>query len=91
MDDAGVYKISENVALVQTVDFFYPIVDDPRSFGRIVAANENLDAEPFAVFSSPVNNELQTLSRTEKVLVPVFHSGSPVSKWEKQYLIVRAT
>ncbi len=38
-DDAGVYKISEDVALIQTVDFFTPIVDDPYAFGRIAAAN----------------------------------------------------
>ena len=38
-DDAGVYKISDDLALVQTVDFFTPIVDDPFDFGRIAAAN----------------------------------------------------
>jgi len=38
-DDAGVFRISDALALVQTVDFFTPIVDDPRSFGRIAAAN----------------------------------------------------
>lgn len=38
-DDAGVYKISEDTALIQTVDFFTPIVDDPRMFGQIAAAN----------------------------------------------------
>jgi selenide,water dikinase len=38
-DDAGVYRISDDVALVQTVDFFTPIVDDPVWFGRIAAAN----------------------------------------------------
>ena len=38
-DDAGVYRLSEDLALVQTVDFFTPIVDDPRDFGRIAAAN----------------------------------------------------
>jgi len=37
--DAGVYQISEDCALVQSVDFFTPIVDDPRTFGRIAAAN----------------------------------------------------
>ena len=37
--DAGVYRISEDCALVQSVDFFTPIVDDPRSYGRIAAAN----------------------------------------------------
>lgn len=38
-DDAGVYKLSEELALVQTVDFFTPIVDDPYSFGQVAAAN----------------------------------------------------
>lgn len=38
-DDAGVYKISEDLALIQTVDFFTPIVDDPFRFGQIAAAN----------------------------------------------------
>ena len=38
-DDAGVFRISDDVALVQTVDFFTPIVDDPYSFGAIAAAN----------------------------------------------------
>lgn len=38
-DDAGVYKITDDLALVQTVDFFTPIVDDPYDFGRIAAAN----------------------------------------------------
>lgn len=38
-DDAGVYRLSPECALVQTVDFFTPIVDDPFTFGRISAAN----------------------------------------------------
>ena len=38
-DDAGVYRLREDLALVQTVDFFTPIVDDPYDFGRIAAAN----------------------------------------------------
>jgi selenide,water dikinase len=38
-DDAGVYRISDELALIQTVDFFTPIVDDPFDFGRIAAAN----------------------------------------------------
>lgn len=38
-DDAGVYKLSENLAIIQTVDFFTPIVDDPYMFGQIAAAN----------------------------------------------------
>ncbi len=38
-DDAGVYRISDDLALVQTLDFFPPMVDDPHFFGRIAAAN----------------------------------------------------
>jgi len=42
-DDAGVYKISSELALVQTVDFFTPIVDDPYTFGQIAATNSLSD------------------------------------------------
>jgi selenide,water dikinase len=38
-DDAGVYLVSDNLAIVSTVDFFTPIVDDPYDFGRIAATN----------------------------------------------------
>jgi selenide,water dikinase len=38
-DDAGVFRVSDDIALVQTVDFFAPIVDDPYDFGQIAAAN----------------------------------------------------
>ena len=38
-DDAGIYRISQDSALVQTVDFFTPLVDDPFTFGQIAAAN----------------------------------------------------
>jgi selenide,water dikinase len=39
IDDAGVYQLSENLALIQTIDYFTPIVDDPYTFGQIAAAN----------------------------------------------------
>jgi selenide,water dikinase len=39
LDDAAVYRLTEDLALVQTVDFFTPVVDDPYDFGRIAAAN----------------------------------------------------
>ena len=42
-DDAGVYQLSPEMALVQTVDFFTPIVDDPFTFGQIAAANSLSD------------------------------------------------
>jgi len=38
-DDAGVYLLNENIALIQSVDFFTPIVDDPYTFGAIAAVN----------------------------------------------------
>ena len=38
-DDAGVFRVSDDVAIVQTVDFFAPIVDDPYEFGQVAAAN----------------------------------------------------
>lgn len=38
-DDAGVYKLRDDLAIIQTVDFFTPIVDDPYTFGQIAAAN----------------------------------------------------
>ena len=38
-DDAAVYRIGAGPAIVQTIDFFTPIVDDPRLFGRIAATN----------------------------------------------------
>jgi len=51
-DDAAVYKLSDELALVQTLDFFTPIVDDPRSFGRIAATNALSDV--YAMGARPV-------------------------------------
>lgn len=52
-DDAGVYLLDEKTALVQTVDFFTPIVDDPRTFGEIAAANSLSDV--YAMGGRPVS------------------------------------
>ena len=52
-DDAGVYKLTESLALVQTVDFFTPIVDDPYTFGAIAAANSLSDV--YAMGGRPVS------------------------------------
>jgi selenide,water dikinase len=51
-DDAGVYKLSDDVALVQTLDFFTPIVNDPYHFGRIAAANALSDV--YAMGGTPL-------------------------------------
>lgn len=69
-DDAGVYRINETQALVQTVDFFTPIVDDPYWFGAIAAANALSDV--YAMGGRPI---------TALNLV-----GFPVSKLPKQLL-----
>ncbi len=52
-DDAGVYLLDENSALVQTVDFFTPIVDDPRTFGEIAATNSLSDI--YAMGGRPIS------------------------------------
>src|SRR3979490_1376663 len=51
-DDAGIYLLGEGLALVQTVDFFTPIVDDPQLFGQIAAANALSDV--YAMGGRPV-------------------------------------
>ena len=52
-DDAGVIRISDEIALVQTVDFFTPIVDDPYAFGRIAATNALSDV--YAMGATPLS------------------------------------
>ena len=51
-DDAAVWRISDDVALVQTIDFFTPLVDDPYDFGRIAAANALSDV--YAMGGRPI-------------------------------------
>ena len=52
-DDAGVYLLNPEIAMVQTVDFFTPIVDDPYTFGEIAAANSLSDV--YAMGGKPVS------------------------------------
>ena len=52
-DDAGIYLLAENLALVQTVDFFTPIVDDPFTFGQIAATNALSDI--YAMGGTPIS------------------------------------
>ena len=51
-DDAGVYRLRDDLAIVQTVDFFTPIVDDPYDFGRIAATNALSDV--YAMGGEPI-------------------------------------
>jgi selenide,water dikinase len=73
-DDAGVYKLTAELALVQTVDFFTPIVDDPYTFGAIAAANALSDVyamggRPFSALSIvayPAQGDVEDLERILK-------------------------
>ncbi|MDF2556589.1 MAG: selD [Bacillales bacterium] len=51
-DDAGVYKLTDHLAIIQTLDFFTPIVDDPYMFGQIAAANALSDV--YAMGGKPI-------------------------------------
>jgi selenide,water dikinase len=70
-DDAGVYLIAPDLALVQTVDFFTPIVDDPFTFGAIAAANALSDVyamggrpvSALSVLCYPVKGDLDDLAK----------------------------
>ena len=70
-DDAGVYRLTPELALVQTVDFFTPIVDDPFTFGAIAAANSLSDVyamggtplTALSILAWPGGNELGDLEQ----------------------------
>jgi selenide,water dikinase len=66
-DDAGVYRVQGNLALVQTVDFFTPVVDDPYDFGQIAAANALSDV--YAMGGRPLT-ALNLLAVPEDKLAP---------------------
>jgi selenide,water dikinase len=80
-DDAGVYRLRDDLALVHTVDFFTPIVDDPYDFGRIAAANALSDV--YAMAASPVsalNLVAFSLERLgAEVLVEILRGGATVA------------
>lgn len=73
-DDAGVYRLTDELALVQTVDFFTPIVDDPYTFGQIAAANSLSDV--YAMGGRPISalsivgfpNQEEQIGILEKIL-----------------------
>ncbi len=80
-DDAGVYKLRDDLALVHTVDFFTPIVDDPFDFGRIAAANALSDI--YAMGATPVSAlnlvafSLEQLG--EEVLIEILRGGAEIA------------
>jgi selenide, water dikinase len=69
-DDAGIYKLTDTVALVQTVDFFTPMVDDPYTYGQIAATNALSDVyamggipiSALAILGYPEDGDLDTLA-----------------------------
>ena len=71
-DDAGIYRIAPDVALVQTVDFFTPLVDDPFVFGQIAATNALSDVYAMggrpltrsAIVCFPQDGDLDILERS---------------------------
>jgi selenide, water dikinase len=73
-DDAGVYKLTPELALVQTVDFFTPIVDDPYTFGAIAAANSLSDVyamggrpiSSLSILAYPANGDITDLEQILK-------------------------
>jgi selenide,water dikinase len=80
-DDAGVYKLRDDLALVHTVDFFTPIVDDPFDFGRIAAANALSDI--YAMGGTPVTAlNLVAFSLEElgqEVLLEILRGGAAIA------------
>ncbi len=80
-DDAGVYRVRDDLAIVQTVDFFTPIVDDPYDFGRIAAANALSDI--YAMGATPLsalNLVAFSLSELgEDVLVEILRGAGAVT------------
>src|SRR5262249_43071704 len=86
-DDAGVYRLSDDLALVQTVDFFTPIVDDPYLYGQIAAANSLSDV--YAMGGRPLS-ALSIVGFPEKgdpgVMEQVLRGG--LSKMEEAHCAV---
>jgi selenide,water dikinase len=82
-DDAGVYKLTPECALVQTVDFFTPIVDDPYTFGAIAAANALSDVyamggkpiSALSILAWPAQGDLDDLSEILKGGVEKIHES----------------
>ncbi len=85
-DDAGVYRISDEVALVQTVDFFTPMVDDPYTFGAVAAANALSDiyamggtpVSALSILAWPVAGEMEDLEAIMRGGADMVHSAGAV-------------
>jgi len=76
-DDSGVYKITDDIAIVQTVDFITPVVDDPYIYGQIAAANSLSD---IYAMGAKVNTILNIVAYdnchlTKQILHDILHGG----------------
>src|SRR4249919_1177738 len=80
LDDAAVWRISDDLAVVQTIDFFTPLVDDPYTFGRIAATNALSDIYAMGArpaFALNVVAFPKTLSM--EILVEILRGGGEVA------------
>src|SRR6201998_3878696 len=91
-DDAGVYQIAPDQALVQTVDFFTPIVDDPFTFGQIAATNSLSDVyamggRPLTSLALVCFSEKADLAILERILAgglaKMIEAGCTVIGWHR--------
>lgn len=71
-EDAGVYKINESTSIVQTIDFFTPVVDDPRVFGMASAANSLSDV--YAMGGRPITAMNVVCFPVKKLGIEILHS-----------------
>lgn len=87
-DDAGVYKISEDLVLIQTTDFFTPVVDNPFTYGLIAATNSLSDV--YAMGGNPINAlNIVAFPQTEdiKILKDILAGGAEKAKEAKCSII----
>jgi selenide,water dikinase len=85
-DDAGVYRLTDSLALVQTVDFFTPMVDDPYTYGAIAAANALSDVyamggkpmTALSILAWPAGNDLEDLEAILKGGAEKIHEAGAV-------------
>src|SRR5438105_12024657 len=88
-DDAGMYRLSDDLALVQTLDFFTPIVDDPFDYGRIAALNSINDV--WAMGGTPITAMAITCFPKKgldfSILGEIMHGGLSVLTENKVALV----
>ena len=87
-DDAGVYRVNDELALIQTTDFFTPVVDDPYTYGQIAAANALSDV--YAMGGRPVTAlNIVAFPQTEdlSILKEILRGGADKTKEAETVII----